>query len=416
MNEDKKDIITITDLGIVEKYDEQKKQIVEIPFNTFIKNIKSNVNNDLNSIDYDKENNKFYLIEKNNGNKKYELNINDDVMKKYKQGDFNKSTYELNNLLLISRQKNKLEKINNQKEQETTAIAIKANNNISDLSPIEARQYLDHLKKEDKSHTKNIAKSSAKFGVAAGIPIAAGVTVGAICFAPGVAFAYTMLAATLGTTMGGLVEGWVTMYINDSPGMDMFPVTTCKNLIKDIKDHRKKLNINKTKEKELKKIKYVDKLVEPKSVVIEESPLEELDLSDHIMNEINNMVDRAAYINTEDRTVMLTELKELLNEYQERKTSIINGDTSINKTDNLVALRNDVCKDLAKIELKLNDTKVKDSKKKVINDEAKQLSGKIDKVNNMDPEVLEQRKKEIQIMLQDEDNNNFEDLYKPMAK
>ena len=62
----------------------------------------------------------------------------------------------------------------------------------------------------------------------------------------------------------------------------------------------------------------------PKSVTIEENdPIETLNITDNVMCEINDMIDRAAYVNNEDRTILLADLKELLNEYLERKTSII---------------------------------------------------------------------------------------------
>ena len=178
------------------------------------------------------------------------------------------------------------------------------------------------------------------------------------------------------------------MIIDDSNTIDLLPIRKAKELVDRIKTKYRELRLNKAKERELKKIKYVDKIVMPNSVTIEErNPIEQLELKDNIMNEIDSMVDKVAYLNIDDRSIILTELKELLNEYIERKTAIVGQDNKISQGENesLIKLRNDICKKLAKIEINLNNVKIKDTKKKTITDEGKLLANKIDKVNKLEP-------------------------------
>ncbi len=369
----------------------------ELTFTNFIKTINKRINNNIDEIKYDKETNSFYIVSKviveNYGFKQeikeaHKIDIDEESMKDYVDGKYDKYTSILHNLCIESEQNKKRNEIEKAKTKEKNEIIEKANNSHIDLTPLEAKTYLDHLQKDDKTKAKDIAINSAKLAVVAGIPLGAG----AICAAMGIAYSapviYTAIATLLGTTMGSISEGLVNMIIDDSNTMDLLPIRKAKELIDRIKTKYRELRLNKEKERELKKIKYVDKIVMPNSVTIEErNPIEQLELKDNIMNEIDSMVDKVAYLNIDDRSIILTELKELLNEYIERKTAIVGQDNKISQGENesLIKLRNDICKKLAKIEINLNNVKIKDTKKKTITDEGKLLANKIDKVNKLEP-------------------------------
>ena len=250
-----------------------------------------------------------------------------------------------------------------------------------------------------------IAKKSTLLGVMTGVPIASGLVVGSMLFAPGIGIVSAILGGGLATFMGSMIEGFAEMIITDSPTFNFTPINTIKQLAHDIKEKRNDIKVNKVKEKELRKIKYVDKLVMPKSVTIEErDPIEELDLKDNIMNEIDSMVDSLTYVESEEKAVLLGELKNTLNTYIERKTNIINNNDKLTERDNLVSLRNDICKDLAKIEIRINQLKSKNTKTKAITQEAKLLTDKIDKVEKMKSE-------ELNDMFEEEEKNDSEEIH-----
>ena len=380
----------------------------ELTFTDFIKVINKRINNNIDVIKYDKETNSFYIVSKvlveNYGFKQeikeaHKIDINEESMKDYVDGKYDKYTSILHNLCIESEQNKKRNEIEKAREKEKNAIIEKANNSHNELTPLEAKTYLDHLQKNDKIKAKDIAINSAKLAVVTGIPLGAGAFVAAIGIAHDVPILYTTIATLLGTTMGSISEGLVNMIIDDSNGIDLLPINKIKELIKRIKTKSRELKINKIKERELKKIKYVDKIVMPNSITIEErDPIEQIELKDNIMNEIDSMVDKVAYLNTDDRTILLSELKELLNEYIERKTIIIGQDNKISQDENesLIKLRTDICKKLAKIEIIINTIKIKDTKKKAINKEGALLTDKIDKINKLDPKKQDELNKMFQ--------------------
>ena len=380
----------------------------ELTFTDFIKVINKRINNNIDVIKYDKETNSFYIVSKvlveNYGFKQeikeaHKIDINEESMKDYVDGKYDKYTSILHNLCIESEQNKKRNEIEKAREKEKNAIIEKANNSHNELTPLEAKTYLDHLQKNDKIKAKDIAINSAKLAVVTGIPLGAGAFVAAIGIAHGVPILYTTIATLLGTTMGSISEGLVNMIIDDSNGIDLLPKKKKKKLIKRIKTKSRELKINKIKERELKKIKYVDKIVMPNSITIEErDPIEQIELKDNIMNEIDSMVDKVAYLNTDDRTILLSELKELLNEYIERKTIIIGQDNKISQDENesLIKLRTDICKKLAKIEIIINTVKIKDTKKKAINEEGALLTDKINKINKLDPKKQDELNKMFQ--------------------
>ncbi len=389
----------------------------ETTFANFIKKVNNRINSGTDTIKYDKKTNSFYLVSKVSVKRTdyiknieikeaFKIAIDEKTMKDYASGKYDKYTSILHNLCIESEEKEKLMAKEKARENERNAIIAKVENGHNELTPLEARIYLDHLEKLDSRNTKEIAKKGAQLTAVAGFPLAGGLLAGAICFAPGPAFVITVLAALVGTATASMVEGIIKLFASDSTSLEMFPINSSKQLIRDIKKNINELKVNKTKEKELKRIKYVDKMVMPKSVTIEVSdPIEALDLKDHIMNEIDATIDKVAYINSEDRASLLDELKNLLNTYIERKTAIIGQDnrTSRAEADSLANLRNDICKELAKIDIKISSIKAKEAKTKALTSEAKLLTDKIDKVENLNPEELAKKQKEIDEMFAEEE-------------
>ena len=408
------DDIVLSSFGTIARYvsGERKEQ----PFEKFLKETKKSIETGKGQVIFDKKTASFYLIDKKQYKDEtsqpweyykeaHKLVLFDSSMEELKKGNFDEYTTGLRNLWMETEKRKKREQYKKDKEKEKNEIIIKANNNIEDLSPIEAKTYLDHLKKEDMKNNTEIAKKSTLLGVMTGVPIASGLVVGSMLFAPGIGIVSAILGGGLATFMGSMIEGFAEMIITDSPTFNFTPINTIKQLAHDIKEKRNDIKVNKVKEKELRKIKYVDKLVMPKSVTIEErDPIEELDLKDNIMNEIDSMVDSLTYVESEEKAVLLGELKNTLNTYIERKTNIINNNDKLTERDNLVSLRNDICKDLAKIEIRINQLKSKNTKTKAITQEAKLLTDKIDKVEKMKSE-------ELNDMFEEEEKNDSEEIH-----
>ena len=361
----------------------------ELLLKDFLKLVNNNINKGINSIKYDRENNKFYLIIKEDiyhSSVAREISVDEESMKNYASGRKNKITLNLEDLCIKSAERDRLASEKRELDVQRNKVIAKANNGLDNLSPIEAKTYLDYLKEQDREKSKEVIKQGAKIAAAAGIPLATGLIAGAACFAPGVAFIYTILAASMGVTAGGLVEGIFDMFKNDSSQFELLPINTIKELAADFSKKRKEIKINKAKEKELLKIPYVDKMVMPDSVTIEENPIEQLELQDPVINEINALVDKAATVNSEDRTKLLAQAKGLLDQYTERRTGIMDRDKSIidPDADTVSAVRNDVLRELAKMEIKVTDIKNKDVKKKALTDDRQLLSDKIDRLESID--------------------------------
>ena len=397
----------------------------ETTFTHFIKTIDKRINNNGDLVKYDKETNSFYIVSKKTVQNQdsdqeikvaHRIAIDEEAMKDYANGKFDKYTSILHNLCIESEQNRKIKEKEEAREKEKNAIITKANNSHNELTPLEARTYLDHLEKKDKNNIKDIAVDSGKLAVVTGVPLGAGIACAALGIGLGVPGVNIAIATVLGTTMGGITEGMVNMFRGESYGLEIFPISKTKELVNRIRAKFSELKVNKTKERELKKVKYVDKIVMPNSVTIEEKdPVEPLELKDNIMNEIDSMVDRIAYLNTDDRSILLSDIKNLLNDYIERKTTIIGQDNKVSsqaERDNLIRLRNDMCKKLAKIEIRVNDVKAKDTKKKAVTEEGKLLTEKIEKVDKLEP----QQQEELNEMLQDVQEEQKEEKAKVSAK
>ena len=380
--------IKVTPLRTIIKTKYHDGTPIEYPFNSYIKEVIKKMEKGQDLIKYDQQSNRFYLVEKDDKNPYtetniiYEIGIDPNDMSDYATGKYNDITLKFHGLYLRSEELSKIEEKERLKKEEAEKVIRKATNSNEKLTPKETGIYIDHLQKENRKETKDVAKKSAKLAAVTSVPLAGALITGAICFAPGAAFAYTALAGVLGATMGGLAEGTFNLIVNDSPTLEILPIQSVKTLLGEIREKRKSIKMNKTKAKELMKGDYV----KPNTITIKENPLEELNLQDPVMDLINSMVDRLAYVSPQLKEPLLVELKSILNNYIERKKDIIDHNEGFERKDNLVSLRNDICKQLAKVELKMNDVKVKDEKTQAIDKEGNLLKDKIEKAKEFEPD------------------------------
>ena len=403
--------IFVSELGTVSMGDK------ETTFDNFVKEVDLNISNGNNLVKYDKETNRFFLVEKNN-RVAHMIDINDNDMKDYAFGMYDNTTFKMHDLLLKSEDKNENDLIENKNEDLRNQVIVKTRNSHDELTPLEARIYLDYLEGIDRSNAKVVAKQSSKVAAITGIPLASGVAatamgISAATTAFGLIPAIAIGAITTATI--AMVEELVAMFKNDEAsyfGGNAFGFV--KEAIEEIKEKISEIKVNKVKENHLRQIDYVDKIVMPDGFTVEEEPTKSLNLEDKIMNEINSIVDKVSLINPQDREIMLEKAKQLLNTYMERSKAIINQDQNTfgQDTDNMVNLRLDVCRELAKMEMKVNEIREKDRQHKVLNDEGKLLDNKISNISNKEQNT----NNELEEILKDSTNyDTLEDKEKKLA-
>ncbi len=166
--------IFVSELGVVSIVD-NKGIRKDISFNNFINATSNNIKEGLSKVKYDKESNRFYLI---TGDKGHEIDINEQVMEDYVFNKYTKSTMLLRDLANLSEEKKKEEIVESDELKERNEIVAKAENTHEDLTPLEARIYLDYLKDLDKTNAKVVAKNVSKVSAIGGVPVATGVGVG----------------------------------------------------------------------------------------------------------------------------------------------------------------------------------------------------------------------------------------------
>ena len=415
---EKTDEIVISSLGVVSgkinmtrNFDDcDDIDIKEFTFNEFVKKLGKNIDLGLNGIKYDKVSNSFYLIVKNSSRHRggayrggywvtiptaRKLVLDDAIMEDYASDKFDKFTLVLDELCKKTQLKDKIDAENEKKERKKKEMVVKAENSPSKLSLLEAKNYYDHLKDINKQNVKDIAEKTLKIVAVATPPVAVGIATGVTLFAGHPLGIFAGALAAFSITM---VEDLVFTFADKNDKYFIFKVFNyVKEWAEDISEKVKKVKMNHLKEKGLIKLYSVDKVVIPNSVTVitEPNKTEELDLDDNIMKELDVMVDKMASINSKDREILLREAKNLLITYIDRKTSIMSRDKSIidYDADNLVALRNDMCGELAKLEIRLNDIKNKDLKRKKIIDEGKLLTDKIEKIENFESKELKAKRR-----------------------
>lgn len=407
---EKTDDIFISSLGVVSgKINMNQNDFYnkEVTFNEFVKKIDKNIDLGLNKIKYDKASNSFYLIIKNSFNHHggiyrggylvtaptaRKLVLDNETMDDYYSGKCNMFTFILDELCKKSQDKDKTDAENEIIDQKKKELIAKAENNPNKLSLLEAKAYYDYLKDNDKQIIKDITKITSKTVVIAGPPVGVGIITAVGLFE---GHPLGIVAGVLSAFATTMIEDLVLTFTDKKDEYLIFKsFNYIKEWTKDVSEKVKKIRINRLKEKGLIKLYSVDKVVMPNSVTVvsESNEIEELDLDDHIMKELDVMIGKMSSINAKDREILLGEAKSLLNTYIDRKTDIISRDKN-NKDyngDNLISLRNDMCGELAKMEIKLNNIKNIDLKTKKIIDEGKLLT---DKIENIEYKELKLKKR-----------------------
>ena len=364
----------------------------DISFNNFINNTSNNIKDGLSKVKYDNESNRFYLI---NGDRAQEIDINEKVMEDYVFNKFTKSTLLLRDLAGLSEEKKVEDKVVDDELKERNEIVAKAENTHEELTPLEAKIYLDYLKDIDKTNAKTVAKNVSKVTALGGAPLAAGIGMGVlkttaiVGTAAGLGPGILVGLATVGFT--ALAEEIINFMINiysDRKINNDFLFQDLKDLIRETKQKMEEMKINKVKKRSIRDVDFVDRIVMPNSFTVEETGAKELNLNDHILNEINTLINKISILNPEDRVELLAQSKELLNNYLERSNKIINNEESgINfNNDSMVQLRIDVCRELARLEMEISKIRERDIKTRALNNEARLLVDKIDGFENTNNE------------------------------
>lgn len=363
----------------------------EKPFNAFAKEVFANIRSGKNLVKYDKETNSFYLIDKNNDHPTaHKIDMDESTMKDFAKGKADKYTAKLSELCKSSKEQVALAK----KERERESLIYKLDatyDGNTEISPLDAKIYLDHLEKQDKENRLDIVKEAGKATLAGGIPVATGL-ITVISLIGGAPFSLAALgggALIFGLASGAAVilEDTILMATRDSWQFLGNISDIIKQARDNIKESTSKLKINNLKEKSLKQIPYVDKMVLPNSVTVEEKePIEELELQDPMLDAIDTVVTKMNDLNAQDKAELLEEAKSTLKEYRDRTANLINQDktTYDPEADSHIKIRTDIATRLGKMELKLAKAKIKEGRISAIEGETELLSNKIDMMKMFD--------------------------------
>ena len=189
--------ISISNYGTVGRGNTEKT------FNAFTKEVFANIRSGKNLVKYDKETNNFYLIDKNNNHPTaHKIDIDENTMKDFANGKVDKYTAKLSELCKSSKEQVALDKKENEKQNLITKLDATYDGN-TEISPLDAKIYLDHLEKQDKKNRLDIVKEAGKATLAGGIPVATGLitAISLVGGAPGLA------AVGIGTAIFGLAGG-----------------------------------------------------------------------------------------------------------------------------------------------------------------------------------------------------------------
>lgn len=368
----------------------------EVTFDDFVKDVDKGIIAGKYLIRYDTKSNQFYLLE-GIGDTKYihTIDIDKKVMEDYVFGKYDKVTLALIKLLLKSDEKI-YEEVNKQERDKMRNDAINKIDSSHEVpTPLEARLYLDHIKKENKTSALAVGRSTSKVAALAGIPLTGGAVVGAVV---ATSVSTITLPIVLGSAAIGvlssllvyLIEDMGLMLSDDSDSYGSFLTNVFDRVIEsieDIQEQVKKIRLNKAKADGLKKINYVDKIAIPEEcTMVENDEVNSLNLEDQVMNMIDNYVDVASLLNPKDRSDILSELKDILNEYVARGIDIANKD--INSGDSIFNLRVDITKRLAQVEIKINDVRKRDVETRKLVDEGMALADKIEEYEIVDDNQL----------------------------
>lgn len=381
------DKVLFTNVNTVVFIDSNGNYYKERTYSNFINTLKKEIKDNDVAVKYDKQANKFFYINENNY--AYEFDIPEEVMINYAWGKYNKITSALNDLYLESMSVDEKEKLEKEKKEEEKRIVKKAEGTKEELTPIEARIYLDYLKDLKRTNAKIIEKKSIKSALTSLPPILTGTGLYQLITNPSDDIIAKCFGGVLGVVMASVV-------ISIENGIGAFNDYITIEEIKEEIEEKKLIN---TKIKSLSQIENIDKIVPAKAYSTEENDetikdeqLESLNLKNASLKYLDDLVNKINVLNAKDKLLFLNEAQKILTNYTEEYTSITNRNPdAINiELGDYMELKMETFKKIAELELKVNEARQKDIKLNPVTDESRLLSDKIDGLTQLgmiDPDV-----------------------------
>ena len=357
--------LNITEFGTVygNNIEEQK---IDIFFKKIKKNMKKNINN--YGVKYDEQLNQFVVVE--NGIE-YLVDIDEEVMRQYALGNYTNITAMLDKMYKETSAKTKILDSKKEKEQKLLKKAneIEKSNKLPSLA--DAPLYVQYLEKENKEKAREIRKELANFGLVSTPTVSSGMMASILTGNPAL--------GALASIIMFYGQSFLSMWILDETIYQHY-----EEILTNISTKIKERRMNKYRIKQIKSIENYDKIVLANSYIVEETEeSEQLTLTDNIILQVNEIVNKAKSINKEDQESILEEAKNLLNEYNERYSAIQNKNDEeiVLGADNEVVLKMDMIKKISLLNSKLLETQSKDKKIDVIESEKSKLVQKIDRIS-----------------------------------
>ncbi len=374
--------IVFTNINTVVFKESNGHRSKERTFTDYIHTLRKEIKDKYGAVKYDKQANKFFYININYN--AFEFDIPKVDMINYAMGKYNKITSTLNDLYLESMSVEEKEKIKKEKRIEEKRIVDKAEGTNEELTPIEARIYLDYLKDLKRTNAKTIEKKSIKSALTTLPPILTGTGLYQLIINPSDDIIVKCFGGVLGVVMALVV-------ILIENGIGVFDDYITKEEIEKYNEENKLI---KTKIKGLSQIENIDKIVPAKAYSTEEidEQLESLNLKNASLKYLDDLVNRINVLNAKDKILFLNEAQNILSNYTEEYTSITNRNPdAINiELGDYMDLKMETYKKIAELELKVNEARQKDIKLNPVTDESRLLSDKIDGLTQLgmiDPDI-----------------------------
>ena len=388
----------------------------EILFDDFIKDLEEKVNKEECTVKFDKVSNKFYLVQKED---RYyaakveacEIKLSEKAINDYIYGTYTNVTSKLNELYLKSLSIEERQKLMAKKEEDLKKIVEKTNVTHELLTPAEARMYLDYLEDLERTNSKIIRDNTISIIGTTTIPILTGTGLGILDSVLGSSSPYGVIfCAISGTFIAASCADIYLEKVKKEPFENVFGGTVIDSAIRKIKQNKEKKEENRLIQAKTKKLyeldDRLDKMVisnyslEDFDKTLNEEELQSLNLQNSVLNNIDGLVNRINLLNTNDKKIFLKEAIDMLTEYTERYTNIINQDSStINidtNIDNFDLLKREMLGKIVDLESRVTEVRQKDVQIKEVTDESRLLTDKIEgftPLDEIDEELL--RTKEL---------------------
>ncbi len=382
LNDDK---VLFTNVNTVVFIESDGSYSKERTFSDFINALRKEIKDNDSVVKYDKEENKFFYINENDY--AYEFDIPKEDMINYALGKYNKITSALNDLYLESMSVDEKEKLEKEKKEEEKRIVKKAEGTKEELTPIEARIYLDYLKDLKRTNAKTIEKKSIKSALTTLPPILTGTGLYQLIINPSDDIIVKCFGGVLGVVMALVV-------ILIENGIGVFDDYITKEEIEKYNEENKLI---KTKIKGLSQIENIDKIVPAKACSVEENDetdeqLKPLNLKNSTMNSIDNLLNRINLLNDKDKMAFLKETQSVLSDYTERYLEIAGRDQNAINIDleSYSELKDEMFRKITDLELRIDEVREKDKEIRDFTSESRLLTDKIEgftEFNNFENEL-----------------------------